>query len=96
MLFVFSAFFIYAQDEEENYDEEMELEDKLIFKVIYTGLKKVRPRELIAVQVTKEGMPFDASLLEQDYKNFFELDYFEDVIVKADKAIDPKTNLVMP
>ncbi|MBR6199893.1 MAG: outer membrane protein assembly factor BamA [Spirochaetales bacterium] len=99
LLFVFSAFFIYAQDYDESdggYEEDIELEDKLIFKVIYTGLKKVRPRELIAVQVTKEGMPFDASLLEQDYKNFFELDYFEDVIVKADKAVDPKTNLAMP
>lgn len=70
--------------------DDVEIEGKIIYKVIFKGLKKVKERELRSVQQLKEGMQFDPILIDQDYKNFFDLDYFDDIIVKADKAMDDK------
>ncbi|HOL56637.1 MAG TPA: outer membrane protein assembly factor BamA [Spirochaetota bacterium] len=70
--------------------DEIEVEGKIVYKIIFKGLKKVKERELKSVQQFKEGMQFDPMLIDQDYKSFFDLDYFDDIIVKADKATDEK------
>jgi len=93
-IFLFSMSILYSQEGDS--DSGSDIEGKIVYKVIFKGLKKVKSKDLIAVQMLKDGMPFDASLIDLDYKSFFELDYFEDIIVKADKAIDDKTGAEIP
>ncbi|HNZ27365.1 MAG TPA: outer membrane protein assembly factor BamA [Spirochaetota bacterium] len=93
-IFLFSMSILYSQEGDS--DSGSDIEGKIVYKVIFKGLKKVKSKDLIAVQMLKDGMPFDASLIDLDYKSFFELDYFEDIIVKTDKAIDDKTGAEIP
>lgn len=86
-LLLFTSQLITAQDS---------LENKVIYKIIYKGLRKQKKREITAVMMTREGMPLDISLLERDYQELMALNSFEDIIITSEKAIDERTGSEIP
>lgn len=85
LILLASLVLVNAQDGSDN------PEGKIIDKIILKGLIKAKKREILSTMMTKEGMPLDLSLLENDYQALMGLDSFEDIDVEAEEAVDEKT-----
>ncbi|MCG8568684.1 MAG: outer membrane protein assembly factor BamA, partial [Spirochaetes bacterium] len=84
MLFLFFSFSLFCQEN---------IEGKVIYKIIYRGLRKEKKRNVSAQMMTKNGMPLDMELLEQDYQNLLAMGSFEEVIISSEPATDEKTGV---
>ncbi len=88
LLYIFLSFFSFAED--------MNVEGKIINSIILNGLKKAKKKDILATMTTREQMPLDISLIEQDYQNLMALDYFEEIYINTKEAYDKNTNFPLP
>ncbi|OHD10729.1 MAG: outer membrane protein assembly factor BamA [Spirochaetes bacterium GWC1_27_15] len=87
VLVIVSCFMLFS---EEN------VEGKIINKIILKGLKKAKKKDVLATMMTKEQMPLDMVLIEQDYQNLIALDSFDEIEISTNEAYDETTKMPLP
>ena len=72
-------------------DVKEDLSNKIINSIIFKGLRKAKPREILNILLSEQGKPFDLNLVNQDYQNLYSLGYFDEIIISTEKAYNEKT-----
>lgn len=86
------SFFFLIINNIELFSQKENLENQLIYRIIYKNLNKAKKKDILPLIFSQEGTKLDLGIIDEDYQRLMGLGYFEDIVITTDIAYDERTN----